>query len=90
MVRSIERHGVLYSFGLEKVGGDWANYITVAAGGGDAVRIPCRQADGVAIRYNKKSLAADGGARGVFDFLARCIDSDFALCMVYRVIDMYL
>lgn len=52
-------------------------------------RVPVKDAPGVAIKINKKSLAADGGADRLIHFIARCIREDFMMCYVNRIIDQF-
>lgn len=53
------------------------------------VTIPVRNADGYAVKINKKSCSADGGAYGLFKFIRRCIDNDFMMVYVNRIVENF-
>lgn len=52
-------------------------------------RIPVKQADGFAVKINKKSCQADGGAYALFKFIKNCIDQDFMMIYVNKIIDTF-
>lgn len=51
--------------------------------------IRCFNRSGYAIAINKRSVSADGSARGVFAFIADCIREDLMLVYVDRIIDRF-
>ena len=51
--------------------------------------VPCKHADGVAIRINKKSISADCAAYGAIKFIKRAIDSNLATCFIDKIIETF-
>lgn len=48
--------------------------------------IPVIENPGYAWKINKKSVSAAGGAYGLMKYIKRCIDDDFCMCYVNRII----
>ena len=44
-----------------------------------------REAADYAFKINKKSLAAENGARGLFEYVQRCIRADLMTCNVVKI-----
>ena len=91
MVARFSKNGVLFSFYLwENSAHDgYKNYITLACTA-DAwehiYNIPVRDVPGYSVKICKKSCAAAGGSRGLFSFIRDCIQSDFMMDWVYKII----
>ena len=51
--------------------------------------IPCFSAAGMAIKMNKKSLSANNGAAGVYDFISWSIRNDLMTIWIDRIIDHF-
>ena len=51
--------------------------------------IKCNVKNGFAIKINKKSVSADKGAEGVFEFVKKCISENFAMCYVWKIIEIF-
>lgn len=89
MVKRFRKNGVLYSFYLPEKGGRYLDYIIVVVTGPDfekVVNVPVRDCAGYRVKINKKSCSAAGGARGLFSFVGNCIDSNFMMDWVYKII----
>lgn len=87
----------LYSFYLwdNKAHSDYLDYITIVKTPRNETEpeiikhVPVKDCSGYSIKINKKSLAAGNGARGAFRFIKNCIDTDFMLCWVDKIIDNF-
>ena len=84
-------HGVRYRFmWLEKSYYD--KLIIVKDPGTEKEKVyfvPCKRADGVAIRINKKSISADCAAYGAIKFVKRAIDSNLTTCFIDKIIETF-
>lgn len=89
--KCFEYNGLMYYFSIAFTPArGWHNLELVRVLSGDRVQIKTRTASGYAIKINKSGVSADGGAGGVFRFLADCIKNDFMMCYVYKVCEMFL
>lgn len=91
MVSRFVKNGVLYSFYLWENSNHtgWKNYITMVCTGSDwekIYNIPVKEMSSFTVRINKKSCSAAGGSRGLFGFIRDCINSDFMMDWVYKII----
>ena len=95
MVVHYFRNKALYSFYL-----DYSIYtgmpiqqLRIVKTGKDAAEkefiIPVKRLDGFTIKINKKSIAAQDGASGLFNFIAGCIKNDFMMLYVNKIIEQF-
>ena len=79
------RNGMLYTFSL-----DFENdYFIRVFTDNKTWFIPCFSAAGMAIKMNKKSLSANNGAAGVYDFISWSIRNDLMTIWIDRIIDHF-
>lgn len=92
MRTSFVKDNTRYTFHTGDAGTD--NFITLAISGVNlewekSVKIPVKDVSGFAIKVNKKSLSAEGGAYGAFRFIRNCINEDFCMVYVNRIIENF-
>lgn len=89
---SFVKNNARYTFHTGDSGTD--NYLTLVINAVNlewekSVKIPVKDAPGFSIKVNKKSLSADGGAYGAFRFIRNCINEDFCMVYVNRIIENF-
>lgn len=92
MKTAFVKDGTRYTFHADDKGAD--NFITLVINAVNlewekSVKIPVKDAPGFSIKVNKKSLSADGGAYGAFRFIRNCINEDFCMVYVNRIIENF-
>lgn len=92
MKTSYVKDNTRYTFHTGDAGTD--NFITLAISAVNlewekVVQIPVREAHGFAIKVNKKSLSAECGAYGAFRFIRKCINEDFCMVYVNKIIENF-
>jgi len=79
------RNGMLYTFAFDLENPKFIRVFT----DNKTWFIPCFSAAGIAIKINKKSLSADNGTAGVYDFISWSIRNDLMTIYIDRIIDRF-
>lgn len=88
--KCFEYNGLMYYFSIDfNNERGWHKLELVQHLTGKRSTIKTRNAGGYAIKINKSGVSADDGAAGVFRFLSDCIQNDFMMCYVYKIVDMF-
>ena len=98
MVTRYRRNSMLYSFYLHdnSAGTGYKTFITIVKTPDDENQpeiiknVPVIDAPGYSIKINKKSISANGGARGAFAFIRDCIRNDFMMIYVNKIVEQFI
>ena len=92
------KNGYMFRFSIHHNGRVWGDNLIITAFENDGavntelcrVAVPVRDAAGLAVRINKRSCSAAGGALGLYSFIADCIKNDFMLDWVYKIVRAFV
>ena len=89
MVKRYFRNGMMYEFHIDfDPEGKPIQQLRVVTEG-KTVYIPVKFLNGYTVKINKRSIAAEDGASGLFAFISRCIEQDFMLLYVNKIIEVF-
>ena len=83
------RDGKTYSFYLDDAAGAFADYLRVVSSDGSAKVVRVKESLEFALKGHKTFLEANGGARGLFVWLADCARENFCTCYINKIIDSF-
>ena len=90
------KNGYMFRFSIHHNGLVWGdNLIITAFGSADnaelcRVAVPVRDAAGLAVRINKRSCSAAGGALGLYCFVSDCIKNNLMMDWVYKIVRAFV
>ena len=83
------RDGKTYSFYLDDAGDAFADHLRVVSPDGVEKFVRVKESLEFALKGHKTFLEANGGARGLFVWLADCARENFCTCYIDIIIDSF-